>query len=538
MIRRLFALLRRTHADDRGFTMVSVLGVMLVLGTFSAATWAAANGDLPLARKDEDRKAAIEAAQAGVQWYMHQLELSTNFWATCSPTTPGITIQGSALNWRSIGVNNESFAVEVMPRAGKTCDPNKLDSTLLTNGTLQIRVTGRYALGKKVVQRQLIASFRRAGFLDFVWYTKRETSPPAAYGGTSIDPSWVQNHCDTVRAKRTNGTSYTTDNCLIIDFGSADKMKGPMHTEDDSFSINGSPQFGRDKDDKIEVAGAGTSETTAYSAHSTAAVDEQGTLIAPANTIDPPKDNGALRNFADIKPAGNTCIQLDGNVMYVNEKLQTWNGSISCPDKSGTKYVLGDDTVVYVDNNTSCSQAYAKYQKYAKDYTCGNVAVWGTYNTNVTIGSANDIIVWKDLTRASGSDALMGLVANQFVRVYHPINYGTSNTCDYSTPNALSSPPVSFIDAAILATQGSFVNDNWTCGAPLGTLHIKGAIAQYWRGAVLGTLNGHSSGYDKDYEYDDRLKYREPPQFLDAATSQWHILRQTEQTPVKTGAGT
>jgi hypothetical protein len=50
-----------------------------------------------------------------------------------------------------------------------------------------------------------------------------------------------------------------------------------------------------------------------------------------------------------------------------------------------------------------------------------------------------------------------------------------------------------------------------------------------------GSAASPASGYLKDYQYDDRLKYREPPQFLDPVTSSWNLLRESEQAPVLTG---
>ena len=40
------------------------------------------------------------------------------------------------------------------------------------------------------------------------------------------------------------------------------------------------------------------------------------------------------------------------------------------------------------------------------------------------------------------------------------------------------------IEAAMLAINHSFIVDNYNCGAKLGTLTVKGAIAQKYRGAV------------------------------------------------------
>ena len=53
-----------------------------------------------------------------------------------------------------------------------------------------------------------------------------------------------------------------------------------------------------------------------------------------------------------------------------------------------------------------------------------------------------------------------------------------------------------------------------------------------FRGPV-GTVNGTSiaTGYRKDYEYNDRLRYREPPYFLDPVQASWRVARQNEQVP-------
>jgi hypothetical protein len=77
------------------------------------------------------------------------------------------------------------------------------------------------------------------------------------------------------------------------------------------------------------------------------------------------------------------------------------------------------------------------------------------------------------------------------------------------------------------------MTDNYFCGdANLGNLTVKGAIAQLFRGTVAtGSGGGTATGYKKDYWYDDRLKVREPPNFLDPVKTSWRIVRQTEQKP-------
>jgi hypothetical protein len=84
------------------------------------------------------------------------------------------------------------------------------------------------------------------------------------------------------------------------------------------------------------------------------------------------------------------------------------------------------------------------------------------------------------------------------------------------------------IDAAILSLQHSFTVDNHDCGAKLGNLTVNGAIAQKYRGPV-GTTGG--TGFIKDYNYDDRLRYRSPPYFLEPIAASWHVVRSNEQVP-------
>ena len=138
---------------------------------------------------------------------------------------------------------------------------------------------------------------------------------------------------------------------------------------------------------------------------------------------------------------------------------------------------------------------------------CGNVYVSGTYATPLTIAAANDVIVRPtlggkldngsndgSLLRASSSDATLGLIANNFVRVGHMVTRDTSRNCGGNVNTAAD--PIDndvAIDAAILSLQHSFIADNYDCGR-LGTLTVVGAIAQKYRGPVgtgLGRQHRH-----------------------------------------------
>jgi hypothetical protein len=537
---------RRLLADQDGFTLVAVTITMMVLGLFAVTTWAAANNALPGITHDSNRKRAYEAAEAGVQWYTFQLEKDTNFWTKCADVPNGVNMQGSRVGWRNVPGSTEQFAIEMMGSTNATTCGND-PTVLLDDGVLTIRVTGRF----NGAQRQIVAKFRRSGFIDYIWYTMRETQPPAAYVNAA-DIQWAHDNCDVTRLLRpTTGLPSTRNlqdrdklGCSLIQFKDTDVVKGPMHTEDSSFLACGNPTFGNSSSDKIEVAKAPSADGAFTEADGCSGpVHTVGTLVAPSKGLDLPDSNSELANVADYTFSGNTCLTFSGTTLKVSAGQTGWgrnvNGvdsrlQIKCPASATTQTItLQPNTVIWIANSGTCASGYDYYQMYDNPTTCGDVAVSGTYSTNITVGSANDIIINGNLTRGT-SDGMMGLVADQFVRVYHPVNPTNRSSSTGCTNNLLSNPAVTQIDAAILATQGSFIADNWDCGSSLGDLKIRGAIAQYWRGTV-GTSGNGDTGYDKAYEYDPRLKYREPPEFLDPTTALWNLLLQSEQSPVKSG---
>jgi len=120
------------------------------------------------------------------------------------------------------------------------------------------------------------------------------------------------------------------------------------------------------------------------------------------------------------------------------------------------------------------------------------------------------------------------------VRVYHPIVWTSGQTeCNSNNASASDAMVNVEIDAAILSLQHSFLVDNAKCGDPEGTLTVDGAIAQKYRGTVGTHSSGNviSTGYAKNYIYDQQLKYAAPPYFLDPVKAAWGTDQQAEVVP-------
>ena len=246
-----------------------------------------------------------------------------------------------------------------------------------------------------------------------------------------------------------------------------------------------------------------------YSTCSGSSPDFIGTYVTSAPVLTPPPTNSQLSTIAQssFKYTGQVRICLSGTSMTVG------TGSTCTGKYSGA---IPSNGVIYVANGT-CSDVYSPFNTtYSSTSGCGNVYISGSYSGQLTIAAENDIIVNGDLTNSGGG--LLGLIANNFVRVYHPCSNDTNQSGSMTDPE---------IDAAILAIQHSFIVDNYNCGNQLGALTVNGAIAQKFRGPVGTFGGGGGSGYTKNYVYDDRLRYLEPPNFIEPTQSTWVIGRET-----------
>ena len=191
----------------------------------------------------------------------------------------------------------------------------------------------------------------------------------------------------------------------------------------------------------------------------------------------------------------------------------------------------------------------------------GDAFVQGNLSGQVTVGTANDVIITGNLTYAdcqwttgqsglstpslgfcpyntSSTNDALGLIANAYVDVNHPIVPGSTTLlpactsvgqviCDPS--NGTSGLT---IDAAVLALTQSFVVDNYQDGPSQGNLYNYGSIQQFARGPV-GTFSGSTSvsGYVKHYNWSPLLDFVNPPSYLTPSTPSWEL------TSIDTNAG-
>jgi hypothetical protein len=161
---------------------------------------------------------------------------------------------------------------------------------------------------------------------------------------------------------------------------------------------------------------------------------------------------------------------------------------------------------------------------------------------------------------------MLGLVGNNAVWVWNPVrvhdvrtpltqaeavnlfyagytcawNGDTPATYNCFTHQQLLTDSARTIHAAVLSVAHTFMVQNYDKGVGnRGALHVKGAIAQKFRGAVgrSGTGGTLLTGYAKDYRYDDRFKYLTPPKFLSPVTTFYGVTRWAEVSPAMNADG-
>ncbi len=514
--------------------MIVVMGIMLVTSLLLAAAFTASEGEVHLASTDTNQKKAYYAAQAGINEYLYHLTQDSNYLSYCTKPNPEnpalneVVEHPSELHWATLPGSageptTEKYAIELLPAedapvTDKKCDPNNLVETMIeqkgpATGTFRIKSIG--VAGNS--ERTIVATFKNLNFVNFVWFTKYETFDPVIYG---LPYKAV---CENFYAKRPAG-------CKNNYFVTGETIEGPVHTED-HVGVCGEPVFGRSASDKIEFHAIGSSDE-GYSAENEcgAAANPKfvGTHVPPkqVQTLEPPPGDEELQHIVEKEEyefKNKTEIVLEGHEMTVTTS------------KGTNKVPFPKNHLIYVAGEGSC-QGYSPYgpvPSYTADAGCGNVYVRGEYTESLTIAAQNDVVIDGSITGPGTGGILLGLIANNFIRIYHPLSGARGlkpNECLTAKNNMATDLKEPTVDAAMLALKHALMVDNYDCGeANLGNLNVFGALAGYFSNGLTGVFSGTTiiHGYPYNLKYDRRLLAEEPPHFLNPIRAAWQVERET-----------
>ncbi len=543
------------RAPDEGSAMIIVLGVTMILVLVASLSVTVAIRAGGSARHSTAWNQALAAAEAGVDDYLARLNKNENYWREldCSNIAmrrPDVAScgwgAGTARGWAPVpGADRARFHYEAVTTATPV------------DGTVRLTSTGRVGSTTRSVQTVL----RRGGFGEFLYYTVYEQVDPAndaTYDGSPRSTAWALANCVRTWWPAPNRHS----DCVNIQFAPGDVIKGPLHTND-RIVTGGATRFrGTTTTSWPNCDRPPATRECYHRAEGAAPIFD--TPIKYREPIELPENAGDLRQHVDTTLnseatgclyTGPTRIKLLSSSAtystmevwspYTRRNLGTRCGDFSSSYSTSRTLTIPHNSLVMVENipgsgptpssntNGSCTAGSIGGFPIANDWNetladakCryGTLYLEGTLKGRMTMVADNNIIVTDHLRYAggkTGTDAL-GLIANNSVKIYHPIKRTTSG--DFQDLNRPTGTVFknAVIHAAILTLQHSFTVQAYDRGASdLGTLYLFGSFAQRYRGPV-GTGNGNT-GYLKDYEFDTRLRFAPPPYFLDPVRSGWGI---------------
>ncbi|WIB13721.1 hypothetical protein [Curtobacterium sp. MCPF17_052] len=223
---------------------------------------------------------------------------------------------------------------------------------------------------------------------------------------------------------------------------------------------------------------------------------------------------------------------------YCNTKVNVSNGTATTSATSTYSNGAGYPVAGEWMNGGSYSQygtTFWRTGSVSDTYSCteGDVFLSGGFSGAMTIAASGTIWLTGNVTYVNANTDVLGLVGQDAVEIWNPAKCSSfSGTACTSASLLRRNGGEDFeVDAGIASNAGTFWNQNYDLGRPLGTLTVKGSIAQNWRGIVATGGGTISTGFAKDYVYDSRFLTTAPPKFLQPVSTSYGVTTQVEVQP-------
>ena len=473
------------HRCQQGFTTVTLMGMLMVGGLLVAATFTAGRPDIGVHAEGRRHQAGLrrgggraqllhEPARAG-QLVLHQCDNVPS--PTPERREPGVERRGRrpAALAEHPGLQRPSTRSSCSPsrrrqrhRAVRAEQPTSMIDP--KTGTFRIRATGRERTPAGATDKPQAQHHRDAaaqGFLDFLYFTDFETLDPYAYSDPAPSTRPGRPRTATMYRGQRGGS------CTEIRLHLARTASTARSTPTTASPSAARPTFGRDarRRDRAQRAAARAGSRGCGGVEP----ELQGHGRLPGRAA---ADAAVELGARGRRLTRATCSRRDQDRAERHDHDVTNNGTTVTKSLPAERRDLRR-TAPAATPATRASRttpAPASWQPGLRQ----RLGV-GHLQQRPDDRRRQRHHRHGRLHASSTSTVLGGLIANNFVRVYHPVNnWNTSGTdCDNN-----GGPGNIQIDAAILALNHSFIVDNWYCGNPLGTLHVNGAIAQKFRGPV------------------------------------------------------
>jgi hypothetical protein len=572
------SLLTRTRGVDEetGMALISVIAISAAVMILVAGMLGSSVSGLVKAQHDQNWDAAMAAAYAGVEDYQSKLANDNTYEQygnSAAAFSSGSTFTSTDSN-PAFGIGTSGTWATVAGSNGKASYRYEVDnSTYSTSGTLRLRSTG--LVGNTT--RSIVANLKQQGFIDFMYFTDYEIADPAV-SSASCTPAYAwavssRPNCTTIQFAASDtlaGPVHSNDTMQICGTTFTDQVTssnpaktGLIYTVPSTSCpkpsfLTGYPKYSpqivmppTNTTMKQETRSDLTASTVPrpgclYTGPTTITFTSDGKMTVRSPWTKFTNTTGATSNGGNNNspcgtpgsatgqlgsPAGQSIPVPANNLIFVQTvPTATSDFNYTAPGKFPTGFTCSNTTGSTGTSNglgyPAANEAAPSSSTAAPSYGCrnGDVFVQGKVHADVTVAADNYVYVVGDLTYANAQTDMLGLVGQNAVWVWNPVN--SSNVLLDTTKSNRE------IDAAILSVAHTFLVQNNADGLK-GTLTVMGAIAQKFRGAVAqGDSSGNViSGYKKNYEYDTRFAFEAPPKFLSPVSTTYGTTSIVEVRP-------
>jgi len=587
---RLRSRLRRAGSrPDGGYALPGVIGIGLVMLILIAGSLSVTSTGLVKADNDQDWNAALAAAYGGAAEYQSRLSNDSTYQKYGNPGAAFTKTPLSTVTLPTGAVANPAFDIATggtwatIPgsdgRATYRYEVNNSQYSL--SGILKLRVTGK--VGNAT--RSIVVDLKQTGFLDFLYFTDFETLDPDIVGASSDCERYAW------------ATPARPSGCTEIQFGAADVIDGPVHSNDtlvicsstfkravtsastlpyENACASTPPKFSvgtgvtyrsaidipptnadMKKEARNDLSADVPRPGCIYTGPTSITMNSNGTMtiVSPwtlftnvaaikANSTNPAQ----CGSIADLhSAAGATVAALDKNLIYVqnvpkdtadaNYSLTSPTSAFTCTGSGATQgWSIGTIRYPMTGESTPATSS-ALYPAYGCEN--GDLFVKGVFNGEMTLAAENYVYVTGDLTYDDPASSILGIVGQSAVWIWNPMKFTYSNGNISGSTALLPATGGRTVHAAILSVAHTFMVQNYQYGGKRGDLTVLGAIAQKFRGTVATTNSGAIvNGYSKKYIYDDRLRVTAPPKFLSPVSTTYGVSQYATVPAAFTAAGT
>ena len=474
-------MINKVYKKTQGFALALTLFLIVILATVCFAALNITTLDARTATEDYKASRAFYAARAGVAFAKSELTDSAHVSLTSKLTYPKQNLQLAGGQ-----TSEESFSLIITPAT---------DNPARAFRIWKVESTGYY----DNASRQIIAYLERETFAHYAYFTDRETCMSSIIqfmekdkitgavhtngfftvsGHPQVAGQMVSANSGDSSYNKTTGVYTRTDNQKVTDNKDFYHASNSNYNTDRVTALDDSPDFSF-AGGQTEVPLPSTTSSEIIEAANMAETSFNGNYRIVFT------ENGKAKFYKQVTKQVTT---------YVNGRPQTTTKTFYDgypPDTGGT-----DKPEKTLDTTVRPGITM---------YVDGNIEVSGDINGRCTLSSSGDTYIVDDFQYVNPTNCVMGILSERNIIVRADKNVKR----DF------------YIDAILMALNGSFTVENYDSGIDRGELHVFGGIVQNKRGPVgqtkTQTSGGHSTqshtGYAKDYVYDAKLETMPPLNF-------------------------